>query len=97
MYREMPPDAMQPHDTWIIAFCPDTDSFFVTNERAFYWEFKEEFESEEAGIYFFEHQIQYFIDVEEKLMNDMFVNGWGTVEKIFLENTNKWYSSIKIK
>lgn len=26
MYKEMPPDAMQPHDTWVIAFCPDTDS-----------------------------------------------------------------------
>ena len=95
MYREMTPDAMQPHDTWIIAFCPNTDSFFVTNERAFYWEFEEEFESEEAGIYFFEHQIQYFIDVEEKLMSNMFITGWWTVEKIFLENTNKWYSSKK--
>ena len=34
MYKEMPQDAMQPHDAWIIAFCPDSNSFFVTNQRA---------------------------------------------------------------
>lgn len=96
MYREMQPDAMQPHYTWIIAFCPDTDSFFVTNQRAFYWEFEKEFESEEEGIHYFEHQVQYFVDIENELMVPMLLYGWKTVDKIFLENTNKWYSSIKI-
>ena len=96
MYREMPPDAMQPHDTWIIAFCPDTDSFFVTNQRAFYWESEEEFESEEEGIYYFEHHVQYFVDMENELMVPILLYGWKTIDKIFLENTNKWYSSIKI-
>ena len=95
MYREMPKDAMQPHDTWIIAFCPDTDSFFVTNQRAFFWEFDKEFESEEIAVNYFEHQVQYFVDLEEKIMSDM-VYGWKQLDKVFLENTNKWYSSIKI-
>ena len=97
MYREMPQDAMQPHDTWIIAFCPDTDSFFVTNQRAFFWESEEEFESEEAGIFYFEHQVRQFVDIENELMIPILYGwktrlyGWKTVDKIFLENTNKWY------
>ena len=98
MYKEMPPDAMQPHDTWIIAFCPDTDLFFVTNQRAFYWESEEEFESEETGIHYFEHHVQYFIDIENELMAPILpiLYGRKTVDKIFLENTNKWYLSIEI-
>ena len=32
--------------TWIIAFCPDTDSWFVTNKRFFYYEYEKEFETE---------------------------------------------------
>lgn len=40
-------------DTYIIAFCPDTDSWFVTNKRFFYYEYNKEFETEEDGIDFF--------------------------------------------
>ena len=43
------------YPTWIVAFCPDTNSFFVTNERHFFWESEEEFDSEEAGINYFEN------------------------------------------
>lgn len=36
MYKEMPLDAMQPHNTWIIAFCPDTDSFFCNKPESLF-------------------------------------------------------------
>jgi hypothetical protein len=29
--------------TWIIAYCLDTDSFFATNKRHFFWEYNDEF------------------------------------------------------
>ena len=70
------------YPTWIIAFCPDTNSFFVTNERHFFWESEEEFDSEEAGINYFENHIQRFLTV---------ANLRDYTERIWLENTQKWY------
>lgn len=70
------------YPTWIIAFCPDTTSFFVTNERHFFWESEEEFDSEEAGIYYFEHQVQQFMNVANQIIY---------TERVWLENTQKWY------
>ena len=70
------------YPTWIIAFCPDTFSFFVTNERHFFWESEEEFDSEEAGINYFENHIQRFLTV---------ANLRDYTERIWLENTQKWY------
>lgn len=69
------------YPTWIVAFYPDTNSFFVTNERHF-WESEEEFDSEEAGIYYFEHQTQRFMNVANQMVH---------TERIWLENTQKWY------
>ncbi len=77
---EEPFDTKYP--TWIIAFCPDINSFFVTNERNFFWETEEEFDSEEAGINYFENHIQRFITVAN--LNDY-------TERVWLENTQKWY------
>lgn len=82
MYREMSPDAMQPHNTWIIAFCPDATSFFVTDQRAFYWEFEKEFDSEQDGVRYFEDNVQYFINVANEMIY---------TERIWLENTQHWY------
>lgn len=70
------------YPTWIIAFCPDTNSFFVTNKRHFFWESEEEFNSEEAGINYFENHIQRFLTV---------ANLRDYTERIWLENTRKWY------
>ena len=70
------------YPTWIIAFCPDINSFFVTNERHFFWESEEEFDSEEAGINYFENHIQRFLTV---------ANLRDYTERIWLENTQKWY------
>ena len=88
MYKEMPLDAMQPHNTWIIAFCPDTDSFFATNQRAYFWEYEKEFESEESAISYFENHIGFFIRIDNEIMNE-FIH--KTVDCVWLENTNKWY------
>lgn len=80
------------HPTWIIAFCPDTDSFFATNERYFFWESEEEFDSEEAAIYYFERHIWRFVNIERYIMKDMmFGDKFSNIDRIWLENTQKWY------
>lgn len=53
--------------TYIIAFCPDTDSWFVTNKRFFYYEYDKEFDTEEEGIKFFKDNPKIFYDEEIKM------------------------------
>ena len=53
--------------TYIIAFCPDTDSWFVTNQRFFWYEYQKEFETEEEGIDFFKNNTKIFYDLELKM------------------------------
>jgi hypothetical protein len=53
--------------TWVIAFCPDTDSWFVTNQRFFYYEYDKEFETEEDGIKFFKDNPKIFYNEEIKM------------------------------
>lgn len=54
-------------DTYIIAFCPDTDSWFVTNQRFFYYEYEKEFVTEEDGITFFKNNPKIFYDEEIRM------------------------------
>lgn len=78
------------HDTFIIAYCPDSDSFFVTDQRAFYWEHQEEFTTEMQAVDFFTSNINYFIDQR----NIIFLKccPYSHKEtKVFLENTKQWY------
>ena len=92
-YEEMPSNASIPHNTWIIAFCPDSDSFFATNKRAFFWETEEEFNTEADAINYFEKQINYFLDVKNEIMSNIIL-GWKTSDKVYMENTHKWYTKI---
>lgn len=78
------------YPTWIIAFCPDTDSFFATNERYFFWESEEEFDSEESAINYFKEHTRHFIDVNNLIMSEYYPDGHVT-KKVWLDNTNMWY------
>ena len=53
--------------TYIIAFCPDLDSWFVTNYRFFYYEYDKEFKTEEEGIEFFKSNPKIFYDIEKEM------------------------------
>ena len=53
--------------TWIIAHCPDSDSWFVTNKRFFFYEYNKEFETEKEGIDFFKNNPKIFYDEEIRM------------------------------
>lgn len=94
MYKEMSKDVFEHHDKWIIAFCPDTDSFFVTDQRCFYWdtEGKHEFDSEENGIKFFEENLYYFLIIDNTLMSEMCYGiTYEQNKEVYLENTERKY------
>ena len=71
--------------TWIIAYCPDTDSWFCTRQRFFYYEYPDEFQCENDAICYFRNHVNDFI----KLNCEMHPR---KVDSVFLENTNKWYT-----
>ncbi len=54
-------------ETYILAFCPDTDSWFATNERFFYYEYPKEFEDEKSAIDFFSKNPKIFLDLEKEM------------------------------
>ena len=68
-YEEIPKeyDFSTEFPTWIIAFCPDLDAWFVTNKRFFYYEYDKEFETEEEGIKFFKNNPRIFFDEEIRM------------------------------
>ena len=41
------------YETYILAFCPDLDCWFATNQRRFYYEYPKEFQTEKEAIIFF--------------------------------------------
>lgn len=84
-YKEMPPDAMKPHDMYIIAFCPDTNEFFTTNQRCFFWEFDKEFNSEKEAIEYFEGNLEFFLNVENEIMTKFVFGFKGTNRVMFNE------------
>lgn len=70
--------------TWIITYCPDTNSWLCTNQRFFYYEYPDEFQCENDAVNYFRNHVDEFI----KLNCEMF---YRTVDNVFLENTRKEY------
>lgn len=77
------------YSTWIIAYCPDGDSFFCTNQRCFFWEYDKEFPSEHDAVEYFRNHVEEFKEVRRKIAEEC-----GGIRKngdVFLENTKeKW-------
>lgn len=46
------------HTTWIIAYCPDTNSYFVTTERGWFWQDDKVFKMEQEAIDFFINNVE---------------------------------------
>lgn len=71
--------------TWIIAYCPDIDSWFCTNKRFFYYEYPDEFQCENDAINYFKNHISEFIELNKELYPKK-------TDRVFLENTMESYS-----
>lgn len=90
MYCEVNEDFNTEYPTWVIAFCPDTNSFFVTNQRHFFWQYNQEFWSEKEAIDFFENHICIFVKERNEIAKRC--GGIGISNNIFLEDTMKMYT-----
>lgn len=88
MYTEIKEPYSTKKGTYIIAFCPDTDSFFITNERHFYYEHEKDFESERQAIEYFKTNGNEFIPIRNKLMQEM---GQRNQNHVYLENIQMFF------
>lgn len=73
--------------TYILAFCPDTDSWFATNQRFFYYEYPMDFPNEKAAIDYFKRNPDVFLKIEENMetYRPSFYSGG-----VWLENTREF-------
>ena len=79
-------DFSKEFETYIIAFCPDYDFWFATNQRYFYYEYPKEFQTENEAIEYFVNNpnIFYEKEIEMEVYRPSFnENG------VFLENIRK--------
>lgn len=69
VYEELPEgrNFSDTFSTYILAFCPDTDSWFATNERYFFYEYPMDFPSEEAAIGYFKRNPEAFLKIEKEM------------------------------
>ena len=54
--------------TYIIAYCPDVNTWFVTNQRYFYYEYEDEFATHKDGVEFFKNNIKIFTDIQNEII-----------------------------
>lgn len=90
MYVEVSERFDTKYSTWIIAYCVDTDSFFVTNERHFFWQYEKEFLSEKNAIEYFENHVNEFIEKHNEIAKT--IGGVRISDNVFLEDTMHMYS-----
>lgn len=86
-YMEVIEDFSKHYQTWIIAYCIDTDSFFCTDQRHFFWEYGREFVSEDAAISYFRKHHEIFREIRRRIADDC-----GGINKngvLYLENTKE--------
>lgn len=95
MYRELKGNEKfsDKYTTWIIAYCLDTDSFFVTNQRHFFWEYDDEFQCENDAINYFRNHLNEFINARKEILSHC--GGWSIDKDLFLENTKERFSNAK--
>lgn len=89
MYKELNKDEnfSKHYSAWIIAYCLDTNSFFATNQRYFFWEYEKEFSCENDAINYFKVHLNEFLEIRNGILS--LAGGWDINSNIYLENTRE--------
>jgi hypothetical protein len=57
-------------DTYIIAYTPDSNDWFITNNRFFPYEYPKEFKTKEEAFEYFKNNFKEFYDIEKNILGD---------------------------
>ena len=89
MYKKLSKDEdfSKSYPTWVIAYWVDTNSFFVTNQRYFFWEYDNEFFCESDAISYFKTHLDEFKKIRNEILNS--TGGWKISSDLYLENTRE--------
>lgn len=89
MYKELKKgeDFSKTYSMWIIAYCLDTNSFFATNQRGFFWEYNDEFQCENDAINYFRTHLDEFWKIRNEILRS--AGGWNVNSDLYLENTKE--------
>ena len=72
--------------TYILAFCPDMDGWFATNQRFFFYEYPMDFPNEENAIEYFKKNPGVFYNLEKEM--DIYRPSFYN-DGVWLENTKE--------
>ena len=77
MYQELKDNEnfSDKYATWVIAYCLDTDSFFATNQKHFFWEYNNEFQCENDAINYFRNHLNEFRNARKEILSHC--SGWS--------------------
>ena len=93
-YKSIPDgfDLSTKFPTYILAFSPDSDSWFATNNRFFFYEYPAEFNTEQEAIDYFKSNVNEFFELNVQIMFDQRpgFNSGG----VYLENES-WFIECK--
>ena len=56
------------YDTYVIGYCVDTNEWFITNERHWFFQFDEEFETYEGAYQWFVDNIRIISDKQVEIL-----------------------------
>lgn len=77
----------KPYPTFIIVYCHDTNSFFISKQRCFNYNYYKEFLTENESINYFKTHLLEFQNMRKSILNK--IGGWDFKSDLFLDNTNK--------
>lgn len=78
--------------TWVIAYCLDTDSFFATNQRHFFWEYNDEFQCENDAIYYFRNHLEEFRNARKEILSNC--GGWSIDKDLNIESQGDLFEDL---
>lgn len=80
-------------NTFILGYCPDTLSWFATNQRFFYYEYPKEFSTKEEAEDFFRKNAEEFYEIENNIVErrPSFADGF-----VYLEISSKDNEKITV-
>ena len=79
------------YDDWIIAYCLDSDEFFVTRQRGFFWESDSIYKTKRDAIHSFENNLSYYVSVRNEILMKAIMY-YKPETKVYLADTDVWYN-----
>ena len=91
VYRELPGPFDKEYDSWVIAYCVDSDEFFITRQRGFFWQDDKTYKNLSDAINAFESNIKRFVEIKNDI-SSLCIYAYKPDNRVWLSNTNRWYS-----